>query len=173
MKIALVGEEVLKTPAVSVAMSDILTDDFSLFVESLKQTMLDANGIGIAAPQVFDSRAIMIIASRKNPRYPEAPDMLPLVMINPTIIATSDNQVSGWEGCLSVPGLRGQVERFEWVEVEYISQGGDKTKRLFDGFLARIFQHEFDHLIGKTWLDHIESTEDIMAEALWLERLAN
>ena len=173
MKIALVGENVLKTPAVSVAPSEMLTEELSEFVESLKQTMLDANGIGIAAPQVFDPRAIMIIASRKNPRYPEAPDMLPLVMINPTIIATSDNQVSGWEGCLSVPGLRGNIKRHEWIEVEFNDLAGDKIKRLFDGFLARIFQHEFDHLIGKTWLDHIESTEDIMAEALWLEQLAN
>lgn len=172
MKIALVGEEVLKTPAVRVAPSEMLTDEFSQFVASLKQTMLEANGIGIAAPQVFDPRAIMIIASRKNPRYPDAPDMQPLVMINPTIIAASDNHVSGWEGCLSVPGLRGNVKRHEWIEVAFIDLAGDKIKRLFDGFLARIFQHEFDHLIGKTWLDHIESTEDIVAEALWLERLA-
>ena len=171
MEIALVGELILKTPAIAVTESELLTDAFITFVEELKQTMLSANGIGIAAPQVFDPRAIMIIASRPNARYPDAPEMAPLVMINPIVRATSEQKTAGWEGCLSVPSLRGKVKRHEWVEVEFIALDGQKTTRQFDGFVARIFQHEYDHLIGKTWLDHIESTEDIMAESVWSKSL--
>jgi peptide deformylase len=167
MKIALVGEKILKTPAINVAESELLTDQFIAFVDELKHTMLSANGIGIAAPQVFDPRAVMIIASRPNSRYPDAPNMAPLVMINPIVNASSDDKIAGWEGCLSVPSLRGKIKRHEWIEVEYLSMQGEKINRLFDGFVARIFQHEYDHLVGKTWLDHIESSDDIMAESVW------
>ena len=166
MKIALVGETVLKTPASAVSVEDINTLDFQSFVHELKQTMLDANGIGIAAPQVFDSRAVMIIASRPNPRYPDAPEMAPLVLINSRIIQHSDDQTKDWEGCLSVPALRGKVKRYNWIEIEYHDICGELISCKFEGFVARIFQHEYDHLIGKTWLDHIESTEDIVAESV-------
>lgn len=170
MKIAQVGESILKTPAISVSPTDLLTEELAHFIKALKQTMLDASGIGIAAPQVFDPRAIMIIASRPNARYPDAPLMEPLVLINPKVIASSDTQMKDWEGCLSVPGLRGRVKRFEWIEIEYMAENGDIIKRLFDGFVARIFQHEFDHLIGKTWLDHIESADDVMANEVWQKK---
>jgi peptide deformylase len=166
MKIALVGEDILKTPAQTVSVDEINSLDCQTFIHELKKTMLDANGIGIAAPQVFDPRAIMIIASRPNPRYPDAPDMAPLVLINPKIIKHSDSQNKDWEGCLSVPSLRGKVKRYTWVEIEYHDIKGIKSSCRFDDFVARIFQHEYDHLIGKTWLDHIESTEDIVAESV-------
>ncbi|WJG08836.1 peptide deformylase [Aliiglaciecola sp. LCG003] len=167
MKIALIGEPILRIPAVSVNVEDMLTDNFCSFIHALKSTMLESNGIGIAAPQVFDPRAIMIIASRPNERYPDAPNMEPLVLINPKVIASSEEKCADWEGCLSVPNLRGKVKRHQWIEIEYLAENGDITKRLIEGFVARIFQHEYDHLIGKTWLDHIESTDDIMADSVW------
>ncbi|MFT2090221.1 peptide deformylase [Paraglaciecola sp. 2405UD69-4] len=169
MKIAQVGEAILKSPARSVAIDEFTTDNFNHFCDALLTTMLDAEGIGIAAPQVFDPRAIMIIASRANARYPDAPDMQPMFLINPQIIANSDNQVWEWEGCLSVPGLRGRIERPDWVEVKYQDRQGLQKQVKFEGFVARIFLHEFDHLIGKTWLDHINSTDNIMANDLWIE----
>ncbi|MBU2877323.1 MULTISPECIES: peptide deformylase [Alteromonadaceae] len=172
MKIAQVGETILKTPAVAVSPADLLTNELTQFLLALKQTMLDANGIGIAAPQVFDPRAIMIIASRPNARYPDAPHMEPLILINPKVLASSETQNKDWEGCLSVPGLRGNVKRFTWIEIEYLAENGDIEKRLFEGFLARIFQHEYDHLIGKTWLDHIESADDVMANEVWQNKYA-
>ena len=170
MKIALVGEDILKTPAQQVNIAHINQAECQQFIAQLKQTMLDANGIGIAAPQVFDPRAIMIIASKPNPRYPNAPDMAPLVLINPTILGQSEEQSKDWEGCLSVPALRGKVKRYDWVEIEYRDTNAQLIRQRFDDFVARIFQHEYDHLIGKTWLDHIESTEDIVAESVLLNR---
>ena len=149
MKIAQVGEEILRTPARQVEQLEFGQASLLTFIDELLGTMLEANGIGIAAPQVFDPRAIMIIASRPNPRYPDAPDMQPLVMVNPEIKYSSENKDWEWEGCLSVPGLRGRIERSNSVEVTL---------------------HEFDHLIGKTWLDHIADTENIMANDVWVAK---
>jgi peptide deformylase len=171
MEIAQVGESVLSTPARQVLSEEFAKEDFQNFLEELRATMLAAKGIGIAAPQVFDPRAIMIIASRANARYPDAPDMAPLVLVNPTIKKQSENKVRHWEGCLSVPGLRGNIQRPDWVEVQFQSETGELAQKRFEGFVARIFLHEYDHLIGKTWLDHIDSTENIMAESVWLKKL--
>lgn len=172
MKIAQIGESVLKTPATLVSDNDIQQAEFQLFVNSLLDTMLVANGVGIAAPQVFDPRSIMIVASRPNARYPDAPQMDPLVLINPQIIEQSQALVWAWEGCLSVPGLRGRIERPDWVDVSYLSIDGQMQQQRFEGFVARIFLHEYDHLIGLTWLDHIQTTDNIMAEAVWLEKMS-
>lgn len=170
MKIAQVGEDVLKTPARQVEQFELAQESVITFIDELLATMLEANGIGIAAPQVFDSRAIMIIASRPNPRYPDAPEMQPMVLINPVILQASENKVWEWEGCLSVPGLRGRIERSDWVELEYLDREGKPQNMKLEGFVARIFLHEFDHLIGKTWLDHITSTENIMANDVWVTK---
>jgi peptide deformylase len=172
MRIAQVGEEILRTPARQVSVSEFEHESLNSFIDELLATMLEANGIGIAAPQVFDPRAIMIIASRPNPRYPDAPDMSPLVMLNPVIKQSSENQVWEWEGCLSVPGLRGRIERPNWVSVAYLDRDGTTQQIKLEGFVARIFLHEFDHLIGKTWLDHITQTENIMANEVWAAKYA-
>ncbi|WP_339724495.1 peptide deformylase [uncultured Paraglaciecola sp.] len=172
MKIAQVGEEILRTPARQVELAEFGQASLTSFIDELLATMLEANGIGIAAPQVFDPRAIMIIASRPNPRYPDAPDMQPLVLINPVIQQTSENTVWEWEGCLSVPGLRGCIERPNAVDVVYLDPEGKAQNIKLEGFVARIFLHEFDHLVGKTWLDHISSTENIMANDVWMAKFA-
>jgi|TARA_B110000240_G_scaffold191569_1_gene234342 peptide deformylase len=172
MKIAQVGEEVLKTPARQVDQAEFNQELLITFIDELLATMLEAQGIGIAAPQVFDPRSIMIIASRPNPRYPDAPDMRPLVLVNPVIITSSEYKVWEWEGCLSVPGLRGRIERSNSVDVAYLDTDGKAQNIKLEGFVARIFLHEFDHLIGKTWLDHITSTENIMANDVWMAKFA-
>ena len=172
MHIAQVGEPVLRTPAKNLSVDEILDDTCQSFIDNLLQTMLDANGVGIAAPQVFDPRAIMIVASRPNKRYPDAPHMQPLVLINPNITESSQQTEKQWEGCLSVPGLRGCIARPKWVEVSYQDRIGKPQKQRFDGFVGRIFQHELDHLLGQTWLDRVTDSEDIMAESVWLKRFA-
>ena len=148
MNIAQVGEEILRKPAVAVTDDDIASQELQEFVQQLLATMTDANGIGIAAPQVFDPRAIMIIASKANPRYPDAPDMQPQVLINPTIIQRSEQTCWEWEG-------------------QYLSANGQPKTVRYEGFIARIFLHEYDHLIGKTWLDHITDSRNIMANDVW------
>jgi len=164
VKIAQVGEAVLKTPALKVTDFD---DALVEFANELQATMDEAGGIGIAAPQVFDSRAIMIIASQANERYPDAPDMVPMVLVNPEIIEQGGEVQKDWEGCLSVPGIRGLVPRESNVKVRYQDLKGEKREISWEGFQARVFLHEFDHLIGKTWLDRIEDVSDIVGEAVY------
>lgn len=171
MKIAQIGEAVLRNPARKVNDEEFTQAELSLFADDLLATLLEANGVGIAAPQVFDARAMMFIASRPNARYPKAPQMEPLLLINPSILSQSDDLVWEWEGCLSVPGLRGKIARPDWVEVHYQNLQGDKLHQRFEGFVARVFLHEFDHLIGKTWLDHISDSKHIMANEVWLNAL--
>lgn len=115
-------------------------------------TLKEAQGVGLAAPQVGSLLQVLIVASRPNPRYPEAPQMQPLVMVNPRLLACSSEQVLGWEGCLSVPNCRGLVARAREVEVEYYTPEGIQQRVVWQDFPARIFQHEYDHLMGRVFL---------------------
>jgi peptide deformylase len=134
-------------------------------IDRLIATAKQANGVGIAAPQVANSYRLLIVASRPNLRYPHAPEMEPTAMINPVILAKSDEVEKGWEGCLSVPGIRGLVPRSQAIEVEYCDRDGRVCKQELTDFVARIFQHEYDHLDGKVFLDRVESTHDLMTES--------
>lgn len=134
------------------------------FIDDLIATCADANGVGIAAPQVDVPKRIFIISSRPNVRYPDAPVMEAEAVINPEIISRSEETVKDWEGCLSIPGIRGLVPRHSWVEVRYISREGNVEERRFSDFIARIFQHELDHLNGVLFLDRILSSKDLITE---------
>jgi peptide deformylase len=133
-------------------------------VDDMLATLREADGVGIAAPQVYESLALFIVASRPNPRYPDAPWMEPEVVINPTIIECSDELVKGWEGCLSIPGIRGLVPRHRRIRARYQTLDGVLVDREFTDFVARVFQHEDDHLRGVVFLDRLESTRDVVTE---------
>lgn len=143
----------------------------SLFSDML-ETLRDANGVGLAAPQVYESQAIFIVASRPNPRYPDAPKMEPEVVINPTIVERSQEMVKDWEGCLSIPGIRGEVPRHRHIQVRYQTLDGTVIERSFSDFVARIFQHEDDHLHGIVFLDRLESPGDVITEKEYQKRIA-
>src|ERR1700677_3452953 len=108
-QIAQLGHPVLRAPVEPVNFP--ASGSIRMLVADMLETMRDANGVGIAAPQVFESVAIFIVASRPNPRYPDAPSMEPEVVVNPEIIERSPDVVKDWEGCLSIPGIRGEVPR--------------------------------------------------------------
>jgi peptide deformylase len=97
--------------------------------------------------------------------------MEPTAMINPRIIAHSTERVKGWEGCLSLPGIRGLVPRYQAIEVEYITRDGQLHQQELTDFVARIFQHEYDHLDGIVFLDRVESTHDLMTEQEYQQRI--
>ena len=157
-QIAQLGHPVLRAPVAPVTFP--ASDAIRALVADMLATLRDANGVGIAAPQVFESVAIFIVASRPIPRYPDAPLMEPEVVINPEIIERSAEMVKDWEGCLSIPGLRGEVP------ATGTSRPGTRRSRArslngnFSDFVARIFQHEDDHLHGIVFLDRLESTRD-------------
>jgi peptide deformylase len=134
------------------------------WIDELLQRMEQANGVGIAAPQVGISKQLLIVASRPTPRYPDSPEMPPLPMLNPKLVAHSTEMEKGWEGCLSVPGIRGLVSRYTSVTVEFLDRYGQSHRQTFHDFVARIFQHEYDHLQGVVFVDRVEQTTDLMSE---------
>lgn len=140
-------------------------------IDDLIATVADSNGVGIAAPQVGQSYRLLIVASRPNSRYPNAPEMEPTAMINPRIVVRSAEIVKGWEGCLSIPGIRGLVPRYQALEIEYTRRDGTIFRQELTDFVARIFQHEYDHLDGIAFLDRLESTRDIITEQEYQTRI--
>lgn len=156
------GSSILRQKATEV--EDIQDKTIQKLIDDLMATVTEANGVGIAAPQVAQSYRVMIVASRPNPRYPHAPHMEPTAMINPRIIAHSSTMIKDWEGCLSIPGIRGLVPRYEAIEVEYTDRNGKIQRQLLTNFVARIFQHEYDHFDGIVFLDRLESNLDIVTD---------
>jgi peptide deformylase len=118
-------------------------------VADLFETMQVANGAGLAAPQIGVDLAMVVFGFLHTPRYPDADAVPPTVLINPQITPLGDAEEDGWEGCLSVPGLRGMVPRFLRIRYEGFDALGRRIEREASGFHARLVQHECDHLIGK------------------------
>jgi peptide deformylase len=156
------GNPVLRQKAVWV--ENIQEEKIQNLIDELIISVAQANGVGIAAPQVAASYRLFIVASRPNTRYPHAPEMQPTAMINPQIIAYSSETVKDWEGCLSVPGIRGLVPRYQTIEIEYTDRSGNLQKQELTDFVARIFQHEYDHLEGLVFLDRVEKNQDLISE---------
>ncbi len=155
LPIAQRGEAILKLQAAPVAQSEFNSEWLLQLAASMQTTMLERHGVGIAAPQVYISKRIIIVASRPNPRYPDAPEMDAVVMVNPEILELSPNTCLGEEGCLSVPNERGEVERAYSIRVRYQSLYGEVIETAFEGFPARIVQHEVDHLNGVLFVERL------------------
>ena len=156
------GNPILRQKAVFV--ENVQDEKIQNLINELITSVAQANGVGIAAPQIAASYRLFIVASRPNKRYPYAPEMPATAMINPQIIAHSSEMVKGWEGCLSVPGIRGLVPRYQTIEIEYTDRNGNLQKQELTDFVARIFQHEYDHLEGLVFLDRVENNHDLISE---------
>lgn len=152
------GEDVLRLIAQPVSQAEFGTQALNLIVSNMHHTMNERLGVGIAAPQIYVSKRVIIVASRPNLRYPDAPEMDAIVMINPHILETGVDNIWGEEGCLSVPDQRGLVLRFESVRVRYQTLTGEWIEQYFQGFPARIIQHEIDHLNGILFVDRLENS---------------
>jgi peptide deformylase len=124
------------------------TAELDALIEDMFDTMYAANGAGLAAPQIGVNLQLVIFGFRQNARYPEAPAVPETVLINPVLTPLSEETEEGWEGCLSVPGLRGMVPRWTSLHYRGVDQFGNEISREVDGFHARVVQHECDHLAG-------------------------
>jgi peptide deformylase len=127
------------------------TRELHELVDDLFETMQVANGAGLAAPQIGVDVAMVVFGFTHTRRYPDADAVPPTVLINPQITPLGDTEEDGWEGCLSVPGLRGVVPRFSRIRYEGFDARGQRIEREASGFHARLVQHECDHLIGKLY----------------------
>lgn len=154
----------------AIAIADPTDPQIQSLITAMLTTVQASNGVGLAAPQVGHSVQLIIVASHPNPRYPNAPDLAPFALINPQILAHSDHVVEGWEGCLSVPDVRGQVPRWPWVRVAYCDRYGQTHCDTYTGFVARIIQHELDHLQGILFTEHL-APGDRYTEADYLTRI--
>jgi peptide deformylase len=127
------------------------TLELHALVQDMRETMIAANGAGLAAPQIGVDLQLVIFGFERNERYPEAPPVPMTVLLNPVITPLGDEMAQGWEGCLSVPGLRGQVPRYARIRYTGVDVAGRPIEREADGFHARVVQHECDHLIGRLY----------------------
>ncbi len=127
------------------------TRELDALIADMFETMAHANGAGLAAPQIGVDLQLVIFGFDRNERYPDAPAVPKTVLINPTITPLGEAEVEGWEGCLSVPGLRGVVPRFERIRYAGVDPLGKPIDREAEGFHARVVQHECDHLVGRLY----------------------
>ena len=124
------------------------TPELASLVQDMRDTMAHLSGAGLAAPQIGVGLRIVIFGMRGNPRYPEAGEVPDTVLVNPVVTPLSDDLEGGWEGCLSVPGMRGWVPRYRRLRYAGFDAQGERFEREVDGFHARVVQHECDHLDG-------------------------
>ncbi len=126
--------------------------ELAQLLADMRDTMLAANGAGLAAPQIGVNLQLVIFGTGTvSPRYPDELPIPQTVLINPVITPLNGEIASGWEGCLSVPGLRGEVPRWAKVRYQGLDESGESIDRTVDGFHARVVQHEVDHLIGRLY----------------------
>ncbi len=166
LPIVSVEDKIIRQVAESVISIDSM--EVQQLIDDLMLTCLSSNGVGISAPQVFKSQRLFIMSSRPNKRYPHAPVMEPIAVINPVLAWKSEVVESDWEGCLSVKGVRGLVPRHIKIQVTYIDRHGLRVETEFTGFLARLFQHELDHLNGLVFTDRVKSKKDLISEEEYL-----
>ncbi|WP_047533339.1 peptide deformylase [Methylotenera sp. N17] len=140
------GDPILLQKAAAVTQFD--TPELHALIQDMQDTMAHMNGAGIAAPQIGVSLRVVIFGVGSNPRYPDAEQVPYTVLINPALTPVGGEQEDGWEGCLSVPGFRGVVPRYERLHYTGFDQYGNSIDRLVSGFHARVVQHECDHLDG-------------------------
>jgi peptide deformylase len=155
LKAARLGHPVLRQTAQTVASHEIGLLEIQRLIDDMIETMHEYDGVGLAAPQIHVSKQIAVIEVRDNPRYPDMPKAPLTVLINPRITSRSKKIVEGWEGCLSIPDLRGEVPRNFDLVCEAIDRNGKPLKISAEGFFARVIQHECDHLEGKVYLDRM------------------
>jgi peptide deformylase len=161
LKVARLGHPVLRKVAEPVSPEGIRAPAIQQLIDDMIETMLEYDGAGLAAPQVHVSQQIVVFEVEGNPRYPEAPSIPLTVLINPKITPTTQDTDEDWEGCLSLPDLRGKVPRFTQVRVDACDRHGKKLHYVAKDFQARVVQHECDHLIGKVFVDRMRSLESL------------
>lgn len=167
LKIARLGHPVLRKPAKPVPVGEIRAAETQRLIDDLIETMREYDGAGLAANQVHTLEQICVIEVVENPRYPDAPHIPLTVVINPVVTPLGDEMEAGWEGCLSVPDLRGMVERYTTVRLQCYDRQGQHVDLIAKEFFARVIQHETDHLNGIVYLDRMRDLSTLAHTAEW------
>ena len=155
-KIAQIGHPVLRQVAREVSRDELATPAIQSFIDDLVETMRDADGAGLAATQVYETIRICAIEVRNNPRYPYKPPIPLTVLVNPVLTPVDDETFENFEGCLSVPNLRGRVRRNVHIRVQALDRLGNAIDEVVHGLKAGTYQHEVDHLNGTIFVDRAD-----------------
>lgn len=161
LKVARLGHPVLRKIADEVDPGEIPSEKIQSLIEDMIDTMREYDGVGLAAPQVHQSLQIAVIESHSNPRYPKAPDIPLIVLINPEITHISKETDDDWESCLSIDDCRGKVSRAREIKVSAFDRTGEKIFLDAVDFLAVVLQHETDHLNGMLYLDRMKDMKTL------------
>ena len=162
LSIAKVGHPVLREPTAELSAEMLQSAEMQQFIDDLIATMRAANGAGLAANQVYQSLRICAIEVRDNPRYPYRPNIPLTVLVNPVLTPVGDAMFENYEGCLSVPNLRGKVQRHCEIDVSALDRHGNPINDCVKGMTAATYQHEVDHLLGKLFLDRVEDSTSLV-----------
>lgn len=155
LKVARLGHPVLRTGASPVSKELIGQAEFQTFIADMVATMRDYQGVGLAAVQVHEPKQVAVLEVADNPRYPQKLEIPLTVLINPRITPLSEETEEDWEGCLSIPELRGKVPRYKSIRVQALDRAGGEIDFVAQDFHARVIQHEWDHLNGKVFIDRM------------------
>jgi peptide deformylase len=167
LKVARLGHPVLRQPADPVPVEAIRTPEIQRLIDDMVETMREYSGAGLAANQVHTLKQICVIEVKDNPRYPEAESIPLTVLINPVVTPLSADMEDGWEGCLSVPDMRGVVPRHTAIRLEAYDREGNRIDVVAKEFLARVIQHETDHLRGVVYVDRMKDLSTLTHLAEW------
>jgi len=167
LKVARLGHPAVRTMAAPVAPEQIPRPEFQNLLDDMIDTMHEYSGVGLAAPQVHLSLQIAVLEVADNPRYPEAPPVPLTVIINPVVTVVDRSTVDDWEGCLSIPDLRGMVPRFKELRVQALGRNGEALDFVARDFHARVIQHETDHLKGEVYLDRMPDMRSLSHLGEW------
>lgn len=167
LKVARIGHPVLRQPAGPLTLDEIRSPDTQRLIDDMVETMREYDGAGLAANQVHTLKQVCVIEVLGNPRYPDAPHIPLTVLINPVVTPLTDEIEDGWEGCLSVPDMRGLVPRFAAVRLEAYDREGGRIDVVAKEFFARVIQHETDHLKGIVYIDRMRDLSSLSFMAEW------
>jgi len=161
LHVARLGHPILRQVAELVPPEGIGAPAMQRFIDDLIETMVEYDGAGLAAPQVHVSRQVVVFQVEGNPRYPDAPSIPLTVLINPKITPLTEQMVEDWEGCLSIPDVRGRVPRAREIKVRAYDRKGERIELRAHDFPARVIQHEADHLDGVLFFDRMKTFETL------------
>lgn len=167
LKVARLGHPVLRQRAERISVEQLRSPEVQRFIDDMIETMREYDGAGLAANQVHTLKQIAVIEVQANPRCPQAPHIPLTVIVNPVVTALTDETEEDWEGCLSVPDMRGVVPRYTAVRLECLDRSGQPVDVVAKDFFARVIQHETDHLNGVVYLDRMRDLATLSHIAEW------
>jgi len=167
LKVARLGHPVIRTKAQPVAVDKIKNHDFQKLLDDMVETMHEYIGVGLAGPQVHLPLQVAVLEVEHHPRYTDMPSVPLTYLINPVVTILDDEKIDDFEGCLSIPDMRGSVPRFKKLHVKALGRNGETLDFIAEDFHARVIQHETDHLKGEVYLDRMPDLRTLAHLAEW------